>query len=719
VNSGRFRTTKMLGTAMGITALAFLTAMSASAQQETSGEQAPEEESSRILQAVVVTAQKKEENLQDVGVSVTAYSGEQLQVLGFVNSSDLIVQTPGLQASGFGGGAIQSFSIRGVGQNDFAAHQEAPIALYVDEVYQISNVSTRFSLFDVERAEVLRGPQGTLFGRNSTGGLVHYITAKPTQDYEGFVDVTLGEDGRKRFEAAVGGGIGEKAAFRLSILDFSSDGLIEQSTVANSRRDDVSAARGQLYLEPADDLSILLKAQYGQEDGAPNGYSYAAAEGFPTNFFGFSDPDGDPFTGVEDFASKKVNTTSDFTATVKWDLADGVGLTSVTNFQDIEDNYSEDADVSPDSLFNYEQFAEIQQFSQEIRINFSGDRHDTVAGVYYLDANGDFRVEQSGDVFFGPGVVLGIDFTLDTVAYALFAQTDYAISDNLSLTLGGRFNSDEKNYSLLSPDFGFAGYTDSTKAEEFTWKAQLDYDVSDDFLIYAGISRGTKSGGFNVPLTPVTSAGLKFDGETLTAYEVGLKAEFGNYTRLNTSVFHYDYEDYQAFNIDPFFNSLLFNAAAKMSGGEVEFVTSPVEGFDLQLGASYIDTEVTGIPATLIPSGTARPPLTPELTYNGLVRYEHPAFGGTLAGQLDFNWKDDHTFNLVTSAAVMQDSYGLLNARLSYTSGGGAWSVAVFAKNLADQEYRSFAVDSTAFFGSNEDILGEPRWFGANIRFEF
>ena len=161
-----------------------------------------------VLEEILVTAQKREQNLQDVGVSVTAFSGEQLDALGFSTSIDLVAHTPGMEANGFGGGAFSTFSIRGVGQNDFAANQEAPIAVYVDEAYISSNVTTRFSIFDIERVEVLRGPQGTLFGRNSTGGLVHYVTKNPTQEVEGFVDLELGEAGRQRIEGAIGGGTG-------------------------------------------------------------------------------------------------------------------------------------------------------------------------------------------------------------------------------------------------------------------------------------------------------------------------------------------------------------------------------------------------------------------------------------------------------------------------------------------------------------------------------
>jgi iron complex outermembrane receptor protein len=664
---------------------------------------------------IVVTAQKREQNLQDVGIAVTAYSGDQLRELGFNASTDLVVQTPGLEVSGFGGGALQSFNIRGVGQNDFAAHQEAPIALYVDETYQISNVTTRFNLFDIERAEVLRGPQGTLFGRNSTGGLVQYITAKPTQEYEAFADVTFGEQGRRRIEAAVGGAITDKAAFRLSFVDGKDDGLIEQATVRNSMRENFTAYRAQLLLEPAEDVSFLIKGQYGTQDGA-GGYSFSLPAGSATDFFGYADADGDVFTGEDDFPSFLTSDVYDVTGTLKWRLSDNVTLTSVTNYQDIESAYAEDTDTSPNSAFNYVQAVDIQQFSQEVRVNFDGDRYDAVVGFFYLDANADVTVDESGDIFFGPGAVFGIDSTLDTRAVAGFAQVEYNLTDALSVIAGGRYNVDKKDFTLFAVDFGFPGYVDTLKEDKFSWKAQLNYNVTDDVLAYAGVSRGIKSGGFNIPLTPVDTADLPFSGEALTSYEGGVKATLSETIRANAAIFYYDYDDYQAYNIDPFFNALLFNADAKFHGGEIEVIATPIDGLDMLVGLSYIDTKISEIPVSLVPSGEEEAPLVAKVSVNGLVRYARPALGGTVSGQLDFNYKGDHKFNLVTSPAVLQDSYGVLNARIGYTSGGGHWSVALFGKNLTDTRYRSFAVDGTGFFGSNEDIFGPRRWFGGNIR---
>lgn len=674
-----------------------------------------------FMDEIVITAQKKEQNLQDVGVAVTAYTGDQLRALGFTDSIDLIAQTPGLEASGFGGGAITSFIIRGIGQNDFTPNQEAPVALYIDGAYQSSNITNLFSLFDLERVEVLRGPQGTLYGRNATGGLVHYITAKPSQDsFGGYLDATVGAQGRVKVEGAVGGALSDTVSGRVAFNMQRDNGLLENDANKNTMRQKNFAGRAQLLFEPTADFSVLLKAQYGEENGAPGGYSSELPAGSATDFFGNvgDAADGDPYTISNDFESFARTNVLDLSANVTAAIGNGVELTSITNFQDITGNYGEDTDASPVSAYNYVQDVKLKQISQELRFAFEGDKHNTVIGVYFLNIDGDFLVQQSGDVFFG-AAVFDIVAVQKTQTFAIFGQTEYDLSDDLVLTIGARYNYDKKDYTLLAPDFGFADYNGGIKDGEWAGKLQLDYQASDDVLVYAGVNRGIKSGGFNLPLTPVDPNVLKYGGEVLTSYEGGVKLSLGNNTRLNISTFYYDYDNYQAFNIDPFFNALIFNAKAKMHGGEAELTTSPIEGLDVLLGMAYVETKITDLPIGTFAGGTAKAALAPEFSFNGLVRYAWPAFGGEASVQGDFSWKDDHTFNLVLSDPVIEGSYGVVNAKLGYTSGNKVWSVSVFANNLTNTRYRKFAVDGTAFFGSFENIMGDKRWFGGNVRFYF
>ena len=684
-----------------------------------------------VLEEVVVTAQKREQNLQDIGVSVTAFSGEQMRKLGLVESNDLIAQTPGLEVSGYGGGAIASFNVRGVGQNDFTANQEAPVALYIDEAYQSSNVTTRFSMFDVERAEVLRGPQGTLFGRNSTGGLVHYITTRPAQEAGGFVDVTLGEEGRRRVEAAAGGGLTEQVSGRLSMVYNEDNGLLDNDIGADAQQADDWAVRGQLLIEPSEELSILLKAQYADEDAAPNGWTLNVPSYNATDFFGYVDDiDGNPYTISNDFDFYQKTEVTNLYANINLDLG-AFTLTSITDYQDIKHDYAEDADATPESVYHYIQTADIEQISQELRLSWEGERHRSVIGVYYLNIDGDFTTEQSGLFYFGPDL-FDIVAVQETTTYAIFGQTEFDFTDQLSLTLGVRYNNDDKDFTLTAPDFGFPTYTGSLDEDDFNAKIQLNYRLNDDWLLYAGWNRGIKSGGFNLPLTPVSGDVLPYSGEVLHSYEAGFKASLTDTTRLNVSAYYYDYDDYQAYNIDPFFNALLFNAEGEFYGGEIELVTNPAAGLDILLGASFSDTEVTGLPtdfntldpvtfepAQNYPTGKEKAPLAPSVTFNGLVRYSWPALGGDLALQGDFRWTDNQKFNLAVSEMATEDSYGIINARLDYTSGSETWSAAIFVNNLTDETYRTFGVDASLFFGSGEDVFAPQRWVGGNIRYNF
>lgn len=677
---------------------------------------------SNVLEEVIVTAQKREQNLQDVGISVTAFSGDQIRQLGFTSSVDIIAHTPNVEVTGAGGGVINTFSIRGVTQNDFSAAQESPIAVYVDEVYISQNTVTGFSLFDLERVEVLRGPQGTLFGRNATGGLVHYVTAKPSNELEGFVDLTVGEAGRQRIEAAVSGGLSDTVSGRLSAIYNENDGLIENRIGPDLMQSDDYAVRGHLQFEPSDSLNILFKALLVNEDSRRGGYAHKvgfdgvfAADPAAVDFFGYQNG-GDPFTGDYDFEGRKDVDLTAFTLSVNWEIGDFT-LTSITNVQNIEHEYAEDSDASPTDIYNYEADDDVDQLSQEFRLNWEGERSRSVIGLYYLDLDAEYLTFQSGEVFFGPGFVYGLAAAQTTETVAVFGQTEIDLNDTLALTMGLRFNRDDKEYSFS--ELGAELFTGDFSDDDWSAKVQLDYRPNENWLWYAGFSRGIKSGGFNMPLGPPADFNtFQYDGEVLYAYEFGFKSTLGETTRLNASIFYYDYEDYQAYTFDGFV-PLLFNANAENFGLEIELISNPVEGLELMLGAGWVDSEVQDVPASISLTGSEDGVLAPELSFSGLARYSWSALGGTVAIQTDFSWKDDHKFNLAVTPVIEEDAYGLVNALVSYTSASEAWSVSVFAKNLTDEEYRSYAFDTTTFFGSTEDVPGPERWVGANLRFNW
>ena len=236
--------------------------------------------------------------------------------------------------------------------------------------------------------------------------------------------------------------------------------------------------------------------------------------------------------------------------------------------------------------------------------------------------------------------------------------------------------------------------------------------------MYAGINRGIKSGGFNLPLFPIADNDYEFDGETLLSYEIGFKGSLTETTRLNASVYYYDYEDYQAYSFDGF-ATFLFNAEAEMTGAEIELVSNPIAGLDIMLGVAWLDADVTEVPSSISPTGDEDAVLAPEFTINGLIRYSWDISAGSIAVQVDGNWKDDHNFNLSFTPVIEEESYGTANARISFTTSDDAWLASVFVKNFTDEEYRTYAFDTSGFFGAIEDVPGHERWVGANVRYRW
>ncbi len=723
------------------------------------------DDGSSLVDEIVVTAQKREQNLQDVAVSVSAFTGDQIKELNYTDAIDVIGQIPGITVARPGAGAINVFTIRGVTQNDWGPNQEAPVAVYVDEAYISQNYVSNFSLYDLERVEVLRGPQGTLYGRNATGGLVQYVTRRPSQEAEAYVEAQVGSKGRRRVEAAAGGGFSDTISGRLSGVWNENDGLMENAIGPDGQAADDWSARGQLLIEPSQDLSVLIKGQHSQDDSLRgNWYHAAVADGEfapapATDFFGYRDADDDPWTGAWDFDGFVEAEITQATVKVNWQR-DKVGLTYVGDYQDIQHDYGEDSDVSPNQVFHYTQSSDTQQWSQELRADWEGDRTRVVAGVYFLNIDGDYGHDSQvygqedvdwSDVFFGipepGGYRLVSDFVQDTKTWAVFGQTEFELTDTLTLEAGARWTQDKKDYSFQQAWLGAEGlyvffegaapgdvpyfdFTDSFNEGDWSGKVQLSYRPNEDLLWYGSINRGIKSGGFNSPVdasgllaTNVDeqfipfdqdNAAMVYDGEVLHAVEVGFKSTWlDGKARLNASAFYYDYSDYQISNFVGV-TQTVFNSDGTLWGGEVEIASSPIDGLDILLGMALVDSEAD-LPAGIRPDGgtTSESVLAPKWTLNGLVRYGWPVFGeGELALQADFYWKDDQIFNLSNTAVSSEDAYGVVNMSVNYTSPSDTFYASVFAKNVFDEEYREYGFDLSSGFGSCECGPGPERWFG-------
>jgi iron complex outermembrane receptor protein len=395
---------------------------------------------------IVITAQRRTQNLQDVGIAVAAYGGEQLRTLGVVSSVEVAKVTPGVFISANNGGQTSQFSIRGVTQNEFADSVEGPVAVYVDEGYVPNLQGQSFGLFDIERVEVLKGPQGTLFGRNATGGLVHFVINKPTRSLDGFVDLTYGSYNQTKIEAAVGGPLGPTLSARASFYWNRHDGILDNiypgdvpppvpvlfgpaldPCCSDLGNDDTLGGRLQLQWEPTDALSLravgsayrsntsiapynqvatiaviddqgrVVGGEYASETETrtaigPGGANYTAFAGAPlsrrpgADWFGFVAPDGERLETAADFARGKVNRNRAYNASlhVDYDLGD-ITISSVTDWKKLTKDMGIDADAGPTNLIDVWADAKTESISQELRAFGRSGNLDWTVGAYFLE----------------------------------------------------------------------------------------------------------------------------------------------------------------------------------------------------------------------------------------------------------------------------------------------------------------------------------------------
>jgi len=798
-----------------------------------------------VLEEVVVVAQKREQNVQDVPIAITAFTGRQMDALGVSESFDIAAFSPGVHISGNLAGQNTQFSIRGVTQNDFNDIIEAPNAVYLDEGYIAVAQAQTFAVFDVNRVEILKGPQGTLFGRNATGGLVHFISNAPSFDgMEGYLDVEFGQfdvannADRTVIEGAIGGPLSETVAARVAFRYSKQDPYLENlygdgdqlpflgdpgpGAGADLGDDDTTAARIRLAFEPNDRLRFDLSLNYSESEVATGPYqsksTFAIAQDHDNNpatppelinvintpggetrlsalynaggsdtgldagadiedgdqwlpggggglpgrlapgadFFGYLDPDGDDFTFSGDFAFADQGSTDNLGANLKfvYDVSDDVTLTSITDIKTYEKLLFIDVDsATVNQLANYAA-VDATSFTQEFRVSGETDRSRWVAGLYYLNIDSESDNGLKGpqgsfaDVFGGIPIDVGTVAALETNSYSIFGQMEYDLTDRLTIIGGLRGMREQKDFDLIigvapsessfvvnthpcfsDPSKCFpgtgVGYQDKRSENYLAGKLQLSYAVNDDFLVYGGVNRGVKAGSYNAPLLGAYfgsggDAGLPYDEEILTSYEGGFKATFGGgLTRVNGSIFYYDYSDYQAF-LFVGVGGVVINRDADNYGAEIEIQSSPIQGLDLLFNAAYFDATVKDVSlrnGSPLAAVDVDPTYAPEFQATGLVRYAFEAMGGEIALQADVSYSDEYYYNLRNFDADKFDSYAIVNALISYETNG--WTATLAARNLSDDRAGIQGFDLATLCGCNEVSYRAPRYYSLSLRKDF
>lgn len=600
-----------------------------------------------MLEEIIVTAQKRSQNLQDVGVSVTAFSGRQLAALGITSSQDITNMTPGVHTVQPNGEANYSLAIRGAANSDLVANQESPVSVYIDEVYISQGSGTGFMLFDMDRVEVLRGPQGTLFGRNATGGLAHFITKRPTEEFEGYGQFTIGQFGQLKTEGAVSGALADGVYGRVSVSTHQNSGFIENRlSDENLNNANNFAVRAQLLLTPGDSTTLLFNVRGAKQDirtgffenvysevdpNSPQGFGLLLS-GQGADAFGYADPDNntDVYAGDYDRGGHNKLETLGLSVTFEHDFDNGMSLTSITDYQETKRDYVEDTDAGPNDQFNFWLNTDAAQISQEIRLSGNTDSLNWVTGIYYLgididDANGaevKFYNDAFGIPFGDNGEIFGIasPYQQDKNSFSVFAQVEYEVTDTMTLIGGVRYIRDKVEHSyvsnyvfypaaiaarneatrtnnntvypfqvadfLLFPDgTPVAGYDATYNKGLWAGRVQLNYTPEDsDSLFYVSYNRGVKGGGFNSP----------FDvAETLNATQR---------SQLDSTIMDFDEEIVNAFeigakltlaeglriNTSVYYNDYENYQAFNINGLDTRISNSEAKsrGFELELQAS-------------------------------------------------------------------------------------------------------------------------------------
>lgn len=710
------------------------------------------------LEEVIVTAQKREQSLQEVGISVSAFSGEELRELKTETPMAIVNQVSNVNVTyGFG---QPSFSIRGVAMNEFASNVDSPVAVHVDEVYLSKPFMVKFGLFDIDRVEVLKGPQGTLFGRNTTGGTVNFITRRPTEEFEGNINATYAKYDSLRLEGYVSGPLTETLSGRVSGYKLESWDSPYFNTYNGQEIGEANeyAVRAQLEWTPTDSLEMLFNLHSGQDKTEPppyesvgafdpgtgtlcQGYLNGTATGATsncTNFTGYLEGDDDPYTVNQNFWPTANNEGIGVSARIEYDLSESLALTSISAYENVLRDQREDSSASPDEYLEGTWYQEIHQFTQELRLTSDhAGNFNYIAGLFYehdeLENNNNAL---SRDFL---GAIYNSNFDQKTDATALFLHTDYQLNEQVKLIGGLRYSwertqFDGGTYVAAAPLLGrkdeptarlltLAFRDDSRTDENVSFKVGVDYTPDNDWLIYTSLSTGFKSGGFNGGF-PFTQEELSdFDPEEMTAFEVGFKSTLlDGELQLNGAAFFYQYDDLHVNvsrpgTISPFTQNA---AKSKTVGAELDFWWKPSEQLDVKAGLGYLDAEVQDleiVPGQVLESNN--PVNAPEWSFNGLLRYETVIDSNMkLVAMTDFNWRDEHYLEVVNTPASQVDGYWLVNARLALGAEDGSWEVALWGKNLGDEEYATY-INDVSSFGFVLNIYGQPRTYGVSVDYNF
>lgn len=699
------------------------------------------------IEEIVVTAQKRAESIQDVPISVSAHSGEQLKDLRVTNVADLHNTIPNVQINTFANSPDSAiFSIRGIGVNDADPYVGTTVSVVVDGVPVGVNTAALVSLFDIDRVEVLRGPQGTLFGANTTGGVINVVTAQPTGEYEGEAQVAVGNYGHRELNLAVNFPISDNLAGKVSLLHTSSDGFFRN--LANGQRlgsKDITVLRPYLKYDTGSYDATLIGEVARSRNGSQTNVNFSDAS-LILSQPGVTDTGRVEYRRGQSLDQPDQNDRDTYGVTLTQNLSTDYGdWVSITNYREYDQDLFSDDDALVAVLLQTRRQVEHKQFTQELRNSFEiGERTEVVAGLFYLTQ--EYTLLQDGKLDgFLPGLGQPQTQFQKNHSISAFGQAFIDLTDQLRLQAGVRVarertKAESTSANTFNPS-GMATFEDpiipgslvAARGSE-TWrdvgfKVSLDYSASDDVLFYGYFARGFKSGGFTGRIAVPEDIG-PFDPEQLDTYEIGMKADFlDNRLRSNLALFYNDYQDMQVVQNLTFpsgaNSATITNAGAATSKGvELELIAVPIPNLELRVSGAYLDASYDKYDSQALDAGGNLVPISfagndlmnaPKWTSAESLRYTIPFAAGSVDVFLQHTYTASKFTNFTGLPEEQTDSLSLWHGSITFTPVTERWSLGLYGRNLGDEEYFvQKAVFAPAFSIAS---VGAPREYGIDFRY--
>ncbi|HEY7774169.1 MAG TPA: TonB-dependent receptor [Marinagarivorans sp.] len=717
----------------------------------------------RIIEEVIVTAQKREQSMQDVSIAVSAFSGDAIEKMGFEEGLDITAQVPNMNYFAiFGEASSPSVSLRGISLVNFSDSWESPVSIYVDDVYRGNPAGSAIALFDLERVEVLRGPQGTLYGRNTTGGLVHYVSRKPTDTLEARASLSYGSYQETIVEGAISGPLSDKVNARIATKHTHNDGWQTAYTPKpEGSADDAPypQAREKLNnsntfgfralfdVDTSENSQLLLNVHGSNANQqsvgfAHMGYLSAPIEGaarcdiaaihagqctsatfgetgsdFTNGNYGpeavaMSTPGG-LMTQIDTFGTSA-------TFTYDWEA---MSLTSITAYEELEKFLQDDGDGTPVVFFDEQYSVDAEQLTQELRLDGLAGETAWVAGLYYYKDKRDLLTQAptTSDGLWHQEIV-----DLKSESWAIFGQLEQPLMSTLTLIAGIRYTDETRDFSQDSgPSFyDEIDVTRDLAESATTGRLGIDWRPYDGMLGYVSYSTGFKSGGFSGSYNASLEATQPVEAETVDNIELGFKTRFAGGYQLNGALFSYTVEDYQAqvfLSVED--GSVITNAGEVTgTGAELELTAPITDNFEVIAGLGYLDTEFDSEQIFIVAGDEFsldgnELPSAPGLSYNLMARYYLGLSDyGDVVLQADYAWQDDHFLQIENDPYSKHDGYGIGNAKISWHPRDTQLTLEAFVNNIADEEY--FTYQNTLGSDWGYGVWGQPRTGGVRIAWE-